>query len=88
MKMRKLLLVSLLAFFMLPLSGQVSENGVIPLSQERSRDFDVLHYRIELSVDLEKKYLKGQNTIYIGSSEGRSEYHQAGCSLIDSNRCF
>ena len=61
--MRNLLLVSLLAFALPPLSAQVSETGVIPLSQERSRDYDAIHYRIELSIDPEGKHLKGQNTI-------------------------
>jgi aminopeptidase N len=61
--MRNLLLVSLLVFALPPLSAQVSETGVIPLSQERSRDYDAIHYRIELSIDPEGKHLKGQNTI-------------------------
>lgn len=61
--MRNILLVSLLAFMVMPLSAQVSENGKIPVSQERSRDYDAIHYLIELSIDLERKFLKGQNTI-------------------------
>ena len=61
--MKKILLISLIALLALPLSAQMGRKHVIPLSQERSRDFDASHYRIELSVDPEKKYLQGQNTI-------------------------
>jgi aminopeptidase N len=34
-----------------------------PVQHERSRDFDALHYRIALDVDLENKMLNGVNTI-------------------------
>ena len=34
-----------------------------PVQVERSRDFDAIHYRIALNVDLDKKSLKGENQI-------------------------
>jgi len=34
-----------------------------PVQHERSRDFDALHYRITLDVDMENKMLTGENTI-------------------------
>jgi aminopeptidase N len=34
-----------------------------PIQHERSRDFDALHYRITLDVDMENKMLTGENTI-------------------------
>jgi aminopeptidase N len=34
-----------------------------PVQHERSRDFDALHYRIVLDVDMENKSLTGENTI-------------------------
>jgi len=34
-----------------------------PVQHERSRDFDALHYRIALDVDMENKSLTGVNTI-------------------------
>jgi aminopeptidase N len=61
--MKNILIVSFLVLMLLPCPAQVREMGIIPLSQERSRDYDAIHYRIELSVDPEKKSLQGQNTI-------------------------
>jgi len=34
-----------------------------PVTVERDQDFDAIHYRVELDIDMEKKKLKGQNTI-------------------------
>lgn len=34
-----------------------------PVQQERSRDFDAIHYNVELDVDVENKMLMGKNTI-------------------------
>ena len=34
-----------------------------PVQTERSRDFDAIHYKIRLNVDLEKKTLTGENQI-------------------------
>ena len=34
-----------------------------PLQSERSRDYDAIHYRIALNVDLEKKMLTGENRL-------------------------
>jgi aminopeptidase N len=34
-----------------------------PVQQERSRDFDAIHYKIILSIDMEKKMLTGENII-------------------------
>ena len=61
--MKKISFVCLLALIINTLNAQIAEKGVIPISRERSRDFDVVHYRIQLTVDLNKKYLDGQNTI-------------------------
>lgn len=61
--MKNILILSFLVLMLLPCPAQVREKGIIPLSQERSRDYDAIHYRIELSVDPEKKSLQGQNTI-------------------------
>ena len=58
--------IPLLAFIILNsflLSGQTSQECAIPVSREPSRDFDILHYKVELSVDLDQKKLAGKNTI-------------------------
>ena len=58
--------ISLIAFIILNsflLSGQTSKDYAIPVSREPSRDFDILHYKVELSVDLGQKKLAGKNTI-------------------------
>jgi len=34
-----------------------------PVQSERSRDFDAIHYRVSLKVDLDKKILSGENQI-------------------------
>ena len=36
-----------------------------PVQRERSHNFDALHYRVSIDVDLEKNYLKGENQITI-----------------------
>ena len=61
MKTITLTLASLLVFF----SAVAQKINVYerPLKYERDRDFDALHYKIELNVDLNSKSLKGENTI-------------------------
>jgi len=44
-------------------TGQKTDVYHRPVQQERSRDFDAIHYRITLNVDMEKKVLSGENMI-------------------------
>jgi aminopeptidase N len=55
-------------YFILPLISCAGFTQAIDLNQrpynaERSNDYDALHYRIELSIDLDQKYFSGENTI-------------------------
>jgi len=43
--------------------AQKNDINGIPVSPERSRDYDAINYRVELSFDLNKKYMEGSNTI-------------------------
>ena len=54
-----------LAFLLVFLNAGAQKIDVYarPVKQERDRDFDALHYKIELEVDLGGKRLTGQNTI-------------------------
>ena len=58
-----ILVIMFLIFSMATGICQNPEFAGFPVSPERSRDFDVLHNKISLSVDLAKKFLEGENTI-------------------------
>ncbi|MEX2235272.1 MAG: M1 family metallopeptidase [Cyclobacteriaceae bacterium] len=60
--MRNITLAVLLVLNSMMSSAQV-QHHVIPVSDERSRDFDALHYKVVLSLDPQKKILAGSNTI-------------------------
>lgn len=54
---------SLLFIFCLNLSAQLIDVYERPEQVERSRDFDVQHYRLELTFDLEHKKFGGENRV-------------------------
>ena len=45
-----------------------------PVSLEPDRDFNVIHYRLKLEVDIYGKQLKGQNTITLTPLRGNLNY--------------
>ncbi len=61
--MKSIILISTFIFSTLITYSQVSDVVRLPVSPERSRDYDAIHYQIALSVDLDKKVLEGENTI-------------------------
>ncbi len=61
--MRSIVLLGTLILFSLAVFCQNSDLSSIQISQERSRDYDALHYKVSLNVDLNGNYLKGQNII-------------------------
>ena len=56
----------LFSFLLIPLMFSLAQSVDVyqrPIQHERSRDFDALHYRLSLDVDIENKSLTGVNTI-------------------------
>jgi aminopeptidase N len=64
MKMNlKFFFVSILIFFSVTIFAQIVDVYKRPIKVERSRDFDVKHYRVTLSFDLDKKIFGGTNEV-------------------------
>ncbi len=61
--MRTLSLTSIFLHLFLFISAQQIDVYQRPVQHERSREFDAIHYRIALDVDMENKMLSGSNTI-------------------------
>jgi len=61
----QLKLTSVLAFLILLQSGYSQKIDIYsrPIQHEPSRNFDVLHYKVQLTFDLDKKEFQGSNTI-------------------------
>ena len=58
--------VSVLIFLFITLQFNIAQKVDVysrPIQAERSRDFDAIHYRVSLKVDLDKKTLSGENQI-------------------------
>jgi len=58
--------VSVLIFLFITLQFNIAQKVDVysrPIQAERSRDFDAIHYRVSLKVDLDKKILSGENQI-------------------------
>lgn len=63
---RKLALLTLIiSLFTIVSLGQTENILNRPLQHERSRQYDALHYKIELDFDLDNKSYHGSNTIYL-----------------------
>jgi len=58
-------LIFIMLFIVQSASTQTSDQTDNPAVPERNRDYDALHYKIELTVDPEQQKLEGQNTISI-----------------------
>ncbi|MCG6186321.1 M1 family aminopeptidase [Maribellus maritimus] len=65
--MKNIILIGIFLIFSLMGHSQVADVAGLSVSPERSRDYDAIHYKISLSVDFDKKYLEGQNTITLAS---------------------
>ena len=61
--MKTLTLTSIFLHLFLFISAQQIDVYQRPVQHERSREFDAIHYRIALDVDMENKMLSGNNTI-------------------------
>ena len=62
--MRRLSIYLILAVFLTPLIfAQRVDFSQKPLQFERSRDYDALHYRIEIDLDIEQKSFEGETVI-------------------------
>jgi len=61
--MKPILVFTILLLFLEFTTAQKVDIYKRPLQHERSRDFDAIHYKITLDVDLEKKMLSGVNQI-------------------------
>ncbi|MCP4313166.1 MAG: M1 family metallopeptidase [Bacteroidetes bacterium] len=61
--MKTLFLTGFFLYLFLFINAQQTDVYQRPLQYERSRDFDAIHYRIALDVDMEQKMLSGSNTI-------------------------
>ena len=61
--MKKAVLLNVLITVFITSIAQKPDIYNRPLQFERDRTFDVIHYRIELDVDMEKKSLRGENKI-------------------------
>jgi aminopeptidase N len=58
--------ITIIIFLFITLQTGISQKVDVynrPVQTERSRDFDAIHYKITLNVDLEKKILAGKNQI-------------------------
>jgi len=56
-------LVFIMLFIIQGAYTQSPDQSLKPVVPERNRDYNALHYKIELAVDPEQKTLKGQNTV-------------------------
>ncbi len=65
MKLRVLVLTLILILCSTSLNAQTAELLARPIQKERNRDYDALHYKIELSFDLDNKSFEGSNTILL-----------------------
>jgi aminopeptidase N len=66
--MKKAGLAGLLCLCLLPaLFGQKVDFSQKPLQTERSRSFDALHYRIEITLDIAEKSFRGETTVTLSS---------------------
>ena len=57
---------ALIILMFLPMKLAIAQQVDIykrPVQAERSRDFDAIHYKITLNVDIDKKMLTGENQI-------------------------
>jgi aminopeptidase N len=61
--MKTILTVSTLLIFLQFTFAQKVDVYNRPVHQERSRDFDAIHYKVTLNVDMDKKMLNGENQI-------------------------
>lgn len=61
--MKNFILTSFLLHLFLFINAQQIDVYQRPVQHERSREFDAIHYRITLDVDMENKMLSGSNTI-------------------------
>ena len=61
--MNKIILITLSLFIAISLNAQKTDIYKRPVQYERDRDFDAIHYKLELDVDLSGKKLTGKNTI-------------------------
>ncbi|HUV12200.1 MAG TPA: hypothetical protein VMY18_01085 [Acidobacteriota bacterium] len=66
---RLTLIILALQLFSIPLEGQEIDVYSWPQREERSRNYDVLHYRIELSFDESVRSFSGETTILLASLE-------------------
>lgn len=58
--------ISVLIFLFITLQFNIAQKIDVynrPIQAERSRDFDAIHYRVSLKVDLDKKSISGENQI-------------------------
>jgi len=62
-KCTTILLILIVGFFYADLSAQKIDIYNRPIQEEPSRDFDVLHYRVILTFDLDNKRFEGRNEI-------------------------
>ena len=61
--MQKISFTALFIFICIVLNAQKTDIYKRPVIHERDRDFDAIHYSINLDVDLNEKKLTGKNTI-------------------------
>ena len=61
--MKTLTLTSFFLYFSLLINAQQIDIYQRPIQHERNREFDAIHYRIALDVDMEHHMLSGSNTI-------------------------
>jgi aminopeptidase N len=58
--------ISIILFLFIALQSTIAQKVDVysrPVQSERSRDFDAIHYKVTLNVDLDKKMLSGENQI-------------------------
>lgn len=63
--MKTILTIGILFLFLQSANAQKIDVYSRPVQHERSRDFDAIHYKITLNVDMDKKMLTGENLITI-----------------------
>jgi len=59
-------IISILIFLFIALQFNIAQKADVysrPVQEERSRDFDAIHYKITLNADLDNKILTGENQI-------------------------
>jgi aminopeptidase N len=61
--MKNFILTTFILFLFFSISAQQIDVYQRPVQHERSREFDAIHYRVALDVDMENKMLSGSNTI-------------------------